>query len=244
MTEPRASDSTKHIAIVFAGGKALRFGNDATPKQYQTLLDRPVISHVLKAIAASSLVREVVIGADTKWHEFLRQEMARNDELSKLLVTLVPGGSSAHRTRLHCLEAIAAKTRSNPIIILIDGARPLVRARDVDAAVIAAQENGSAVAVKAATETIVFRNRGELEALPRSCLLVAAAPQAAYLDRCLQLHQDASDTEEPDRTLDLCSLLLSAGETPAFFYTSPENIKITYESDLAFASEILRRWIS
>lgn len=229
------------FAAIFAGGKGYRYGDAPTPKQFVTLAGYPVILHVLFAIAGSQSIRDVVIGAEPAWHDFLSKHLA-HDDLQNLRVVLVNAGETAHQTRLACLEWAQSSLVDNPIAVLVDAVRPLVQASDFDRATDLARSCGSAIAVKPSVETIVYtaHDSGKTASLPRSRLRVAAAPQAASLDGCLRSHRSLNEANQPDEAIDLCSLLIAHGVQPHFFQTTPENFKITYKTDLLSAEAILR----
>ena len=229
------------FAAIFAGGTGQRYGNDSAPKQYVNLAGFPVILHVLFAIADSQSIRDVVIGAEPAWHKFLSKHLT-HDDLRSLRVDLVDAGETAHQTRVACLEWAGRSLADNPTAVLVDAVRPLVQADDFDQATELARRFGSAIAVKPSVETIIYsaEDGSETASLPRSRLCVAAAPQAASLDLCLQSHYSLSAKDHPDVAIDLCSLLIAHGVRPHFFPTAPENFKITYRADLLSAEAILQ----
>lgn len=203
---------------------------------------QPVIGHVLLAIAKSRSIRDLVIGAAPEWHAFLQGHLGA-ESLQGLNAHIIDAGRTAHQTRLNCLEWAEQNFDGNPVAVLVDAVRPLVLPEDFDQAVAEAQSLGSAIASKPATETMLISQTGikRVDSLPRSRLIVAAAPQAAPLDVCLRVHRAVDETKQGDDAIDLCSLLIACGIQPHFFKTDPVNIKITYETDLSIADAILQR---
>jgi 2-C-methyl-D-erythritol 4-phosphate cytidylyltransferase len=242
LSNPTDPAGSRPFAAVFSGGNGHRFGDAATPKQYRMVNGLPVICHVLIAIAKSRSIRDLVIGAAPEWHTFLQEHLGA-ETLQGLNAHIIDAGRTAHETRLNCLEWAEQNFDGNPVAVLVDAVRPLVLPADFDQAVEGAQSLGSAIASKPATETILINQASvkRIDSLPRSSLIVAAAPQAALLDVCLRVHRAVDGSKQVDEAIDLCSLLIASGIQPHFFETDHLNVKLTYEADLCIAAAVLQR---
>jgi molybdenum cofactor cytidylyltransferase len=118
------------LAVVLAAGASRRFGS---PKLLATLAGRPILGHVLDAVAEAGLVDVVVVLGD----EAAATERALTWRIERIAVNPRPkdGLSSSLRIGLD----VAAEDRTVDAVLVLLGDQPCVRP-DVIRAVIAAAE--------------------------------------------------------------------------------------------------------
>src|SRR3569832_66961 len=184
MLRPVSGDPMPGIAVVIvAAGKGERAGG-AVPKQYVSLLGKPMLRWTAEAFVRHPDVDlvQIVIGASDE---------APYAEAVRGLNVLPPlaGGPTRQHSVMHGLEALA---HHKPDCVLIhDAARPLVSAETI-ALVVAALRNGAdaAVPLLPVADTLRKRDNGNWVTVPREGLLRAQTPQGFRFDKILKIHRD------------------------------------------------------
>jgi len=145
-------NGSKVYAIVLSGGSGKRFGS-GIPKQYLDLNGKPVLAYALQAFENSS-VDGVIIIAAAQYIEKCRI-IAETGGYSKA-EAVIEGGSERYYSVLRGLEYLMSEYEDNEdIIVLIhDGARPLITPEAIDAVTDNVKECGAAIAAAPCTDTI------------------------------------------------------------------------------------------
>jgi 2-C-methyl-D-erythritol 4-phosphate cytidylyltransferase len=223
----------RHFAIVPAAGTGSRFGAEK-PKQYLSLLGRPLIHHTLAALVACPDIDRVwVILApdDTEWD--------RHDwsQLGPKLETVRCGGATRADSVGNGLQAAAMVAADDDWILVHDAARPCLSG-DMLAALfdeLADDPVGGILAVPVA-DTLKRADAAQRVAAtePRDGLWQAQTPQMfryGLLREALQKCRAVTDEAGAIEALGLQPKLVRCDAT---------NLKVTYPADLALAAMILR----
>jgi len=213
--------------IVAAGSSARMAGVD---KLRATMLGRPVLAWTVDAIASASCVRRVVlVTAPSDVAALAREDWVRDSGAQ-----VVAGGARRQ-------ESVAAGVAATdaPVVLVHDGARPLVTPGLVDAVASAAVATGAAIPIMPVAETLK-RSAGGLvgETVDRSGLAAAQTPQAArraLLERAWSLFPPTGPREFTDEA----ALLEAAGIPVASVPGDAANLKVTVPEDLPRAAAIL-----
>lgn len=221
-------------AIVPAAGGGSRFGG-ALPKQFVPLLGVPLLGRTLQALWASEAIDSLVLvvppgGAERCRAEVLEPHGIRADRV-------VPGGADRQAS---VQAGLLAAPEAAEIVLVHDGARPLIRPETVREAIRAAAATGAAVVAVAVTDTIKLASPDgrRLETLPRERLWAAQTPQVFRAALLREAHARA--LAEGFRSTDECALVERMGHPVQVVPGSAENLKITTPEDLARAEQILR----
>jgi 2-C-methyl-D-erythritol 4-phosphate cytidylyltransferase/2-C-methyl-D-erythritol 2,4-cyclodiphosphate synthase len=216
-------------ALIVAAGRGERAGG-SVPKQYASLLGKPILRWTLEAFASHPRVNaiQVAIGPD--------QESAYHDATSGLdLLPPVVGGATRQESVRRGLEALSSRV---PDLVLIhDAARPLVSAQVIDA-VIAALDAGkdAAVPLVAVADTLKKVEDGKWTTVPREKLHRAQTPQGFRFAKILRAHRHfaGQDVTDDIALAELAQLHIAAvaGEDA--------NMKVTEPKDFALAEMHLR----
>ena len=153
---------------------------------------------------------------------------------------LIPGGADRQASVYAGLAAGPAET---DVVLVHDGARPLVTPEIVRAAVQVAATEGAAVVAIPVTDTIKMADADGrvVETPPRGRLWAAQTPQAFRAGWLREAHARA--LADGFRGTDDSSLVERIGHPVRLVPGSPENLKITTTADLVRAEQILRgRW--
>jgi 2-C-methyl-D-erythritol 4-phosphate cytidylyltransferase len=221
-------------AIVPAAGSGVRFGG-GVPKQYLPMAGRPLLAWTLTALAASGQVDCTILAVAAGQEARCRVEILEPNGLR--VDHMVPGG--ADRQASVC--AGLSKTPDDTDLVLVhDGARPLITAQIVRAAIEAARADGAAVVAIPVTDTIKVADadRRVEDTLPRGRLWAAQTPQVFRAAWLREAHAKA--LADGFRGTDDSVLVERLGYPVRLVPGSSDNLKITTLADLAQAEQILR----
>lgn len=224
-------------ALIVAAGRGQRVGG-AVPKQYLPLAGRPVLHHTLLALGSHNRIDRLRVAI----HPDDADLYARAIEGLPLsivgrLMPTVAGGASRQDSVRNGLESLAAL---NPAIVLIhDGARPLVSHDLIDRVLSALERNDGAIAALRVTDTIKRENaQGAIaETVDRSRLWRAQTPQGFHFSAILAAHRRAAGGAE---LTDDAAVAERAGLKVALVEGEERNLKITRPEDFERAALMLQ----
>jgi 2-C-methyl-D-erythritol 4-phosphate cytidylyltransferase/2-C-methyl-D-erythritol 2,4-cyclodiphosphate synthase len=228
--------------VVVAAGTSQRFGSD---KLEAKIGGRPLLAWTVERLASSPLVEKIVIvtGAD-------RVERIRDASwLSPKVADVVAGGPrrqdsvAAGVGALGELAATVPDASGDHVVLVHDGARPLVSLELIASVVAAVATHGAAVPMLPIAETVkrVGPDGRIVETIERTGLSVAQTPQGAtlaHLGRALRAMRD--DPSLAGREFTDEAALLEACRIPVHAIPGdPANLKVTLPGDLARVEAIL-----
>ncbi|MFP7754423.1 2-C-methyl-D-erythritol 4-phosphate cytidylyltransferase [Thermodesulfobacteriota bacterium B35] len=228
----------KTAVIIPAAGSGSRMGA-SVPKQFLSLAGEPLLVRTVRTFLLSPAIDLAVVVVPAAHREETRQILQRHlsPALSRRILFTV-GGATRQDSVRSGLEALPAET---DIVLVHDGARPLVSQDLILRCIAGAREHGAAIAAVAVKDTLKrVDGRGCIRAtVDRSGLWQAQTPQAARRELLLRAHQQAAEkgfvgTDE--------AALLEHAEIPVRVVEGEEqNIKITRPGDMALAAGLLQR---
>jgi 2-C-methyl-D-erythritol 4-phosphate cytidylyltransferase/2-C-methyl-D-erythritol 2,4-cyclodiphosphate synthase len=215
-------------AVVVAAGASRRMGG--TDKMGALLGGRPLLAWTLEAVAAASSVRRIVlVAAPERLADLIAAPWVR-----ALDALVIRGGARRQ-------ESVAAGVAAGDaeVVLVHDGARPLVSPGLVDRVAHAARTYGAAIPVRAIVETVKRVEAGLVTGtVAREGLAAAQTPQGVRRDlllRALAAHP-ATDAQE---YTDEAALLEAAGVPVMTVEGDADNLKVTEPADLARARALL-----
>ena len=221
-------------ALIVAAGRGHRVGGPL-PKQYRPLAGRTVLGHSVERFAAHpriDRVRVVINPADRTLYD---DALQGNDTAGKLLAP-VAGGASRQDSVRRGLESLAG---APPDLVLIhDGARPLVPAAVIDGALDALAGHDGAVAAVAVSDSLKRATPDGVVvagSVVRDGLWRAQTPQGFRYPAILDAHRATSGGGLTDDA----AVAEHAGLSVALSAGDEDNLKITTERDFARAERIL-----
>lgn len=217
----------KVVALIVAGGSGARVGGE-TPKQYQTLLGKPVLHHTLCAFAQHTDVARV----QTVIAEGARESY---DEAAAGLDLPFPviGGATRQASVLNGLRALA--DHAPDVVLIHDGARACVDEDTISRVIAALHSSKGAIAALPVSDTLKVDAGGNAVAGPaRDTLWRAQTPQGFHFKDILTAYEAAGETYTDD-----AAVAEAAGLDVRLVRGSEDNIKITYADDFARAAAIL-----
>lgn len=222
--------------ILLAAGSGTRMGIPG-PKQFLGINGRPILELALQAFLDWGKASQVVVTLPAA-------RMADGEALLRKAfpdaigthVTLVPGGSSRHRSIRAALESLHGKCE---IVIVHDAVRPFVDPDVLDRLVTAAQQSGAAGASMPLVDT-VLRVDGDgrvVETLNRAELVASQTPQAFDMRLLERAYATASDLDLELGT-ECLELARKVGAQATVVEGSASLFKVTYPPDLGAAQKV------
>lgn len=220
-----------NIAVIFAGGIGKRMNSRALPKQFLKLYGKEIIIYTLEHFENHDQIDKIVIACVEDWIPFLK-ELVEKYRLKKV-AKIVPGGKMGQDSIYAGLKAAEEVGDSDHNIVLIhDGVRPLINEKVITECIECVKENGNAITVAPAIETIITVNEEKQiqNVIERSNCLMARAPQCFYLEDILKAHESAIQINKHD-FIDSASMMRYYGYSLSVVEGPMENIKITTPMD-------------
>ena len=217
-------------AVIVAAGSSSRMGG--VDKLAAPLGESTVIAHTLRAFQECGEVTEIVLvlrkGAE-------KPALAGASGCGKL-GRIVHGGDTRTQS---AYAGVMACDPGAEIILIHDGARPLVTQKVIQNAVEGARKYGAAVPVTPVTDTVKVGKDGFADSTPdRETLFAAQTPQAFRSELIKAALQDAVD--KGLSLTDDCAAVERLGMRVKLVEGDARNRKITLPSDLAVAELLLK----
>lgn len=227
---------SRNYAIVLAAGKGTRM-NRQINKVYLPLKDKPIIAHTLEAFYRVSLVHGIVIVISPGEEDLFRERILETYPPQKP-VKIVPGGAKRQDSVYNGLKALSQDTG---IVLIHDGARPLITTDIIHKSIKVAEKYGAAVVGVPVKDTIKkLKPDGSIEkTIDRSLLWHAQTPQTFRYSLIMEAHSKAR--QEGYIATDDSALVEHLGRAIYMLQGDYNNIKITTPDDLTLGEEILSR---
>ena len=223
-----------NIAIIPAAGTGSRMQADIN-KQYLLLAGRPILAHTLALFAAHPRIDRICIVVPAEEIDYCRAEIVERYSLGKVSAILA-GGATRQESVANGLLSCGASP--DDLVVIHDGARPLLLAAELDALLDAAAASGAATLGVPVKDTIKRVQDGIIVATPeRSSLWQVQTPQAFRFALLLAAHNQAR--ADHFAATDDAMLVERLQHPVAMVAGSYRNIKITTPEDLAIASALL-----
>ena len=218
-------------AIIAASGNSTRMGLEVS-KQLINLCSKPVIEHTLLAFENCDVIDEIVVVCREIDRECIKSIA---DKFSKIRAVTIGGDTRADSVR----NGVAACSENAQFFAIHDGARPLITKDDIKSVVERAYVTKAATLCTPVTDTIKVVNNDVIISTPvRDTLRAVQTPQV--FER--ELYLLAIDNMENNNlsVTDDCSMVEALPYDVTVVGGSPENIKLTTQTDLIFAEAILK----
>ena len=223
-------------ALIVAAGRGHRVGGPL-PKQYRKLAGGTVLGHSVQRFAAHprvDSVQVVINPADRRLYDDALLESGGAE--AGTLLAPVAGGATRQDSVRNGLESLAD---APPDLVLIhDGARPLVSDAVIDGALDALAGHDGALPALAVSDSLKRATRGSVlvaGAVPREGLWRAQTPQGFRYPAILDAHRAAAGAALTDDA----AVAEHAGLSVALTAGDEDNLKITTEQDFARAERIM-----
>lgn len=221
-------------AIIPCAGRGRRMGEQAN-KLFLELNGRPVVAVTLATFQACDLIGEVIVIAHPDEVQRCR-EIQETYGFSKVR-EIVPGGLERQDSVYEGLLVLDAACR---IVVIHDGARPLVTGETIARAVEEARKSRAVAMGVPVKDTVkeVAEDGRIVRTLDRKVLWAVHTPQVFDKEVVLPCYEEAR--KEGFRGTDDSSIVERYGYEVKMLQDMYENIKITTKEDLIFAEAVLR----
>lgn len=207
----------------------------AEPKQYLLLGDKPIIIHTIGAFLSSSYISDIIVVVP-KTRVVQTEDLLQEYKVASSSVTVVAGGA---RRQDSVYLGLLALSGSNDVVLVHDGARPLVSQGVIDRCYKGAVKHGAVIAAVPVKDTLkkVQQDNTVVATVDRTCLFQAQTPQAARHELLLAAYEGNGDRDVTDES----SLFERANIPVTIVEGSETNIKVTRPEDLVLAETIFQQ---
>ena len=217
--------SMEKYALIVAGGSGTRMGSHM-PKQFLTLLDKPLLMHCIEAFQSVFADINIVLVLPEKHQP---EYFLPNSSTTK--VKIVSGGD----TRFQSVKNGLSQVPDDAVVFVHDGVRCLLSGELILRCYKQTLQKGSAIPVVKATDSLRIDNDNSHCVIDRTHIRLVQTPQTFISHELkqafLQPYQE-SFTDE--------ATVLEASGKPVYLIDGEyENIKITRPLDLLVAEVIL-----
>lgn len=224
---------TSIYCIIVAAGKGSRFGSEL-PKQFCELNGKPVLMHTIESFRIASPDVKIVLVLNRGHHE-LWKHLCENHHFSS--PGTVYGGATRWESVKNAIDTIKLSDQGKSIIMVHDGARPVVSPSLIHRVIEAAHVSTGVIPVIPVSDSLrELSGEGKSVAVDRSRYRAVQTPQA-FDGRLLT---EAYKLPYRDTFTDDASVIAAAGYPEISLVDGdPRNIKITLPDDLKIASFFL-----
>lgn len=218
-----------NVAIILGAGNGTRMKSEKS-KLLLEIGSKTVIERSVDAFLSVSDIDEIIVVARERDVE-IYSELLTDERIS-----FVIGGATRQQSVKNAVETVDEAH----LIIIHDGARPLIKCEDIEKTIRAAEEFSAAAVGVYVKDTIkIVDKQGFVESTPdRSTLFAVQTPQIFDFDLYKSAMQKA-DEQGLDFTDD-CQLVELCGGKVKMVEGSYSNIKITTPDDIALAENLLK----
>lgn len=222
------------IVIIPAAGMGSRMGHKK--KNYIKILGRPVLAHTLAPFESCANINAIIIVVPRSDVDYCQKHIVKKFGFTKVVAVVIGGSERQHSVS----NGIKAALPFDPAVIMVhDGARPLVTESIIEETLRATRSCGAAICAIPVKDTIKESLSGYVKAtIERDALRAVQTPQAFKRDIIVEAYRLAQ--EDGVLCTDESALVERTGAKVRIVCGSYENIKITTPEDLAVASSIMR----
>ncbi len=219
------------VAIILAAGSGTRMKSEIN-KHLLPLAGKPVIVHTLAAFERCAAIDAIVLVTSAD-NIAAYQALIAEYGIAKVS-RIVLGGDTRQASAHNGLRAAG----DCDIVLIHDGARPLIAKQEIEAVIRDAAEYGGAVVAVPAKDTTVRAHEGFIEAqLERNMLWQVQTPQGFKAAIIKEAYEAAA--RDGVQSTDDTGLVTRLGGVVKITPGSYANIKITTPEDLVIAEALL-----
>lgn len=220
-------------AVIAAGGKADRFGQDI-PKQFIELEGVPIVVRSIEPFVKHPECTGVAVAVPAEWVDWMKGQVKERNW--KDIVKVVKGGKQRGDSVYAGLKAL----KETDIVLVHDAARPFITTEMITKTAMKAWEYGGAAAAVPITDTIKRERDGIIiGTINRNGLWRVQTPQAFRFKVIMKVYKIARK-QDFQGTDDAALLERFTGIKVKLVPGSEINIKITTPEDLKFAAAFAR----
>lgn len=212
----------KVTAVILAAGNSTRYGQNRN-KNFEKINGKTVLSYSLREFNKNNYIDNIEIAVKEEEKEIV-QEIIEEEKINKD-VKIILGGQSRKESVYNCI-----KNNNSDIIIIHDGARPVIKQEYINKCIENMQEfQGVTIGVKSKdTIKITDENGIVINTTKRANTWLIQTPQCFKRETLLKMHEKYKDEDATDD----CMLLENNNYKVKILNGDYTNIKITTYEDL------------
>ncbi len=220
----------KVTAILLVAGNSTRYGQNRN-KNFDKIEGKPVINYSLEAFEKNPYIDCIIIGAK-KEEICIIEEILKKQSLQKE-VNIVLGGASRQQTVYQCL-----KKAESDIVIIHDGARPLIKQEYINKCIEAMKEYKGVTIGVPSKDTIKLTDENGIitSTTKRNNTWIVQTPQCFEKSTLLQMHEKYQTEEVTDD----CMLMEKSNHKIKILKGDYTNIKITTYEDIKIIQSYIK----
>ena len=220
----------KTFAILLVAGKSTRF-DAKTSKQVFLLKGKPVFTYPLDTFVTNKSIDEVVVVTNEECEEQIKAYVGNNPK-----VKICIGGDTRQESVRRGLTLLKADLFD--IVIIHDGARPLIDDEIIERTIKAADQFGAVTTALPIEDTVGIHDfEGHIVGIPqRNGLVKIQTPQAFKYGIISEAHKAAQDSLATDDCSLVMKLLIEVTHIPG----SKKLTKITTVDDIKYLETFLK----
>lgn len=227
------------IALLTAAGVGNRMHQDI-PKQFLNVNNKPILVYTLEVFQQHPSIDEICVVILKGWENILTA-YAKQFNISKLRY-VVDGGTTGQESIYKGLLEIRKHRKSDDIVMIHDGNRPMVSQELITNSLITYQKYGDAVAAIPCTEVVFMvdqpKSQVSVKSIERNNLRRTQTPHTYRLGDILEAQEKAYKLGYIN--MPACpSLMEKLGRSSHFSLGSEKNLKITTIEDIEIFKALL-----
>lgn len=215
-------------ALIFAGGTGRRMNTTDKPKQFLELHGKPIIIYTIEHFEKHDEVDNICVVCLESYIDELKQLL---EKWAIYKVSLIVPGSheGGDKSIFNGLKALESTCKSEDIVLIHDGVRPLINKKLISANIECVKKYGTAITIDPVVESVAHITAKGVTVPLRSEMYSVKAPQSFRYAEILDLYRKAD--KEGIGTIDSAHLCGIYGIEMHYVPSSPNNVKITKQED-------------
>lgn len=226
----------KIVALIAAAGKGKRM-NTRISKPFIPIFGKPILAYTIEKFEKCKLIDKIYLTVNSEEKELCSRNVIIKYNFSKVQ-ELVDGGETRQDSVYNGLKALDKDT---DIVVIHDGARPLIEETLIRDSIEKAQKYGAAIAAIPIKDTVKKSENNFFinKTLNREEIWRAQTPQTFKYDLILPAYHKAY--KDKYLATDDAAILERYGHKVKLIIGSEENIKITTPFDIIVAENFLKK---
>ena len=228
-----------NIGLIIAGGVGARM-NNAIPKQFMTVFDKPIIIYTLEAFEKHPSIDVIAVVCLDGWDNILAS-YAKQYSITKLK-HIVPAGKVGQESIKNGIMELAKHYGKDDIVLIHDAIRPNVSNDIISDCISTIEKHGFTVVAMPCNEAMLetYDFESSEKSFPRDNLKRTQTPQGARLGQMVELHEKAKEMGITN-SVATCTLVTETGGRIYFSAGSGKNLKITTPEDIDIFKALLQQ---
>lgn len=220
--------------VIVAAGNGSRMGTDIN-KPYLKINGKEVLAHAIEKFQACHDIDEIIIVTSKDEIEYCAVHIREKYGFSKVK-TIVAGGEERQNSVYNGLLEVNPKAG---VVLIHDGARPLIKLEQIKESIEAAKEYGACVVAVPVKDTIKVSDKDQfvMETPSRDTLWSVQTPQGFKYDWIMKAYEEGF--EKNLIATDDSMMVEFLGYKVKIVEGRYDNIKITTPEDLIFAEKMI-----